>query len=552
MKVSFFVVTSALVVARCLPGQSIVGTWVGSIDTSTSRLLLLMLHVSDSAGELHASFDSLDQGAAKIPISSISQDGGNVTFASTAAHISYQGELSPDGDTIEGTWTQQQSRPLTWRRPVSSPIAGTWSGTLDTPRRELNLVFHIERVAGGFVAAMDSPDQHVSGIRIAIAERAGSQIRIEGPSGGSFEGTLSNDKSTIQGTWSQRGRTIGLLLKRAPSEGLPPPNRPQDPVKPYPYKEENVRFSNPSAGITLAGTLTIPEGRGPFPAVLLIGGSGPHNRDEEIAGHRPFLVLADYLTRKGIEVLRADKRGVGESGGSEFNATTADFVSDAQAGVALLRARPEVDMNKVGLIGHSEGGLIADIIASKDRKIDFVVMLAGPGVRGDQILPEQVRLLAEAAGVSHEQAQKKAREEAEVIAMAEKDTDSLDLRKKVEARFGNEWPTGMLDKHVAELSYPWTRYFLRYDPSTALRQVTCPVLALAGSKDLQVPPSQSLPAIRKALEAGGNKHFEIVELPGLNHMFQPAQTGSPSEYAGTDVTIAPAALDRIGTWILKQ
>jgi len=454
---------------------------------------------------------------------------------------------------MEGTWTQQQPRPLTWKRTFPSMIAGTWSGTLATPRHDLNLVFHIERVAGGFLGAMDSPAQHASGIPISIAEGAGSRITIDAPvSGGRFEGILSNDGSGIQGTWTQRGRSIDLVLKQAPHIAPPPPNRPQNPVKPYPYEEENVRFLNPAAGITLAGTLTVPRGHGPFPAALLIGGSGPHNRDEEIMGHRPLLVLADYLTRIGIAVLRTDKRGVGESGGSEFDATTGDFASDAEAGVAFLRMRPEVNRKKIGLIGHSEGGLIAAIVASNDTGIGFVVLMAAPGMRGDQILPEQTRLLAEASGISHEEAQKQGREEAEVIAMAEKETDVDALRKNVEARFSAQWPKGMLDKQVAELSYSWTRYFLQYDPATALREVTCPVLVLAGSKDLQVPPSQNLPAIQNALKKGGNKHVEVVELPGLNHLFQPAQTGSVAEYENIDVTIAPAALDRIVSWILRQ
>jgi len=220
--------------------------------------------------------------------------------------------------------------------------------------------------------------------------------------------------------------------------------------------------------------------------------------------------------------------------------------------VAWLKTRPEVNARKIGLAGHSEGGLIAPMVAARNPDVAFLVLMAGPGVPGDQTLPEQLRLLSEAAGMPHEQAVKQAAEEAGVIAMVEKEQDTAALRKQVEERFGAEWPKSMLDNQVTALSTPWMRYFLAYDPAAALRKVTCPVLALNGSKDLQVPPKLNLPAIKKALEDGGNKHFEIVELPGLNHLFQTAGTGGVAEYERIEETIAPAALQKIASWILQQ
>ena len=268
-------------------------------------------------------------------------------------------------------------------------------------------------------------------------------------------------------------------------------------------------------------------------------------------GHRPFLVLADFLTRQGIAVLRDDKRGIGESGGDYETATSADFASDVDAAVAWLKTRPEVNPQKIGLVGHSEGGLIAPMVAARNPDVAFIVMMAGPGVAGDRILPEQTRLIAETSGLSHPQAVRQAEEEAGVIALIEHEKDADALRKQVTEKFGAEWPKDTLENQIEQLTTPWMRYFLTYDPAAALRKVKCPVLALNGSKDRQVPPDLNLPLIRKALDEGGNRHFEVVEIPGLNHLFQTAKTGSLAEYEEIEETIAPAVLEKIAGWILQ-
>jgi fermentation-respiration switch protein FrsA (DUF1100 family) len=270
-------------------------------------------------------------------------------------------------------------------------------------------------------------------------------------------------------------------------------------------------------------------------------------------GHKPFLVLSDYLTRRGIAVLRADKRGIGKSTGNLAVATTADFATDAEAGVAYLKTRSEVDPHKIGLVGHSEGGVIAPMVAARNSDVAFIVMMAGDGVPGDQIIVEQVRLLDEVAGASKEKAAEAAVQERELLTLVEAEKNEAALDKKLREQLAADGvPEAQIGVSIQSLTSPWYRYFLTYDPATALRKVACPVLVLNGSKDLQVPPAQNLPAIRKALEDGGNKHFEIDEMPGLNHLFQTAKTGSPTEYAQIEETISPAVLDKIAGWILKQ
>jgi fermentation-respiration switch protein FrsA (DUF1100 family) len=269
-------------------------------------------------------------------------------------------------------------------------------------------------------------------------------------------------------------------------------------------------------------------------------------------GHKPFLLLSDYLTRKGIVVLRADKRGVGKSGGKYSTATTADFASDAEAGVAYLETRPEVDRHKIGLIGHSEGGVVAPIVAAENPHVAFIVMMAGSGVPGDDIIVEQTLLISEASGESHADAEKGAADERKVLTLVEQEKDDDALTKKLREELTGKVPEATLNAEIKALISPWFRYFIQFDPANVLRKVTCPVLALIGSKDLQVPAAQNLPAIRKALEAAGNKNFEADELPGLNHLFQTAKTGTPSEYGDIEETMSPIALEKIAAWILKQ
>ena len=537
------------------PASQIVGDWQGVLQAGDQKLHLVLHITQTSDGALKASLDSIDQGANGIPINEISFQGGTLSFSSAAVGGSYKGKLNVATSQIEGTWSQGQPLPLNFKRAVrASEIDGSWLGTLDASGQKLRLLFQITNTAEGLHASLNSLDQGSGAISASSIAHDGAKLTIEVKSiNGAFSGTLNKELTTIEGTWTQGGGSLPLVLKKTESEKIESAApRPQDPKKPYPYREEEVTYQNRPAGIELGATLTVPQGKGPFPAVVLITGSGPQDRNEAILGHRPFLVLADYLTRKGIAVLRADDRGIGKSTGNFNLATTADFATDTEAGIAYLKTRPEIDTRKIGLVGHSEGGVIAPMVAARNHDVAFIVMMAGTGVPGDEVIAEQTRLIMEASGASHEAAAKRAANQLEMLALIKQEIDPAALDKKVREKLSGQMSEAQIGAAVLQLNSPWMRYFVSYDPAVALSKITCPVLAINGEKDLQVPPQQNLPPIRKALEGAGNKHFEVVELPGLNHLFQTAKTGSPNEYAQISETISPLALDKIAGWILKQ
>ncbi|MBZ5597059.1 MAG: alpha/beta hydrolase [Acidobacteriia bacterium] len=487
-----------------------------------------------------------------------------LNFAVDVVHGTYEGKVNADGSDISGTWSQGQPLPLDFKKEAApikaehkpakpSDVDGSWWGTLDTGVSKLRLVFHITNTEDGLVATLDSLDQNVKGLPVTAVTRDDSSIKMELKQiAGAFAGKIDKDLASMNGTWTQAGQSWPLVLKRAKDAAEMERRRPQNPTKPYPYREEEVRYENKAAGVSLAATLTIPSGKGPFPAVVLITGSGPQDRDESIMGHRPFLVLSDYLTRKGIAVLRADDRGVGKSTGNFLTSTTLDFASDAEAGVAYLKTRPEVDSHKIGLIGHSEGGMIAPMVAARNHDVAFIVMMAGIGVPGDEILAEQALLITEASGKSADEAKQAQAQQREMIELVKQEKDDATLERKLREKLAGQVPEAQLGASILQLRSPWFRYFIDYDPAPTLRKVRCPVLAINGEKDLQVPPKKNLPAIRKALEEGGNQNVEVVELPGLNHLFQTAKTGAVSEYAEIEETMSPGALEKIAGWVLHQ
>ncbi len=544
--------------------KGIAGDWQGTLKVGGAELRLV-LHVSEvEGGQLKATLDSIDQpGSNGMPVTSISLKDSKLNFAVDSVHGTYEGKVNADATMIEGTWSQGQPLQLDFKRGAfgataerkkakPSDIDGVWQGTLDTGAAKLRIVFDITNMEDGLMATMDSPDQGVNGIPVTTVTRTGSTLVMElKQAGAKFEGKISADLAGIDGTWSQGGASLPLVLKHTTSVSVIERKHPQNPVKPYPYKEEEVTYTNKAAGVTLAATLTIPQGKGPFPAVVLITGSGPQDRDESLLGHKPFLVLADYLTRHGIAVLRADDRGFAKSTGTFATATTADFATDTEAGVAYLKSRPDV-AGRIGLIGHSEGGIIAPMVAARNPDVAFIVMMAGSGVPGDELLVSQGELISEASGVSHDAAEKSAATERKALKIVEQETDIAVMDKKLREVLGPTIPEAQIGAQIKQITSPWFRYFLVYDPAPALMKVKCPVLALNGEKDLQVPPKQNLPAIRKALEAGGNPNFEVDELPGLNHLFQTAKTGSPAEYVEIEETMSPVALEKIAGWIAKE
>ena len=432
-------------------------------------------------------------------------------------------------------------------------VAGIWLGSLTAGAVRLRIAFHITATDKGYSATMDSLDQGAKGLPVASVTLEGAKLTMTMPAlGAKYEGALAGDAASIRGTFQQGGVALPLTLERVKNEAPLEPPRPQEPKPPYPYTSEDVTYENKTAGISLAGTLTIPQGKGPFPAALLVTGSGPQNRNEEIMGHKPFLVLSDYLTRRGIVVLRVDDRGIGTSGGRFTTATTADFATDAEAGVAYLAMRAEVDPHRIGLIGHSEGGIIAAMVAAEHPAVAFIVMMAGTGVPGETVLVEQVRMLARASGQTKKKADEAGRNERKILGLVKEGKDTATIEKEISGLSEGKIPEGEMAAQVQALTSPWFRYFLAYDPASSLKRVKCPVLALGGSKDLQVSPEQNLKAIRRALEGGGNKNVETDEFPGLNHLFQTAPTGLPNEYAQIEETIAPSVLQKVSNWVLKE
>ena len=456
-------------------------------------------------------------------------------------------------------------------QPRSKPdenIEGIWQGTLKVSVMELRVVFKISKKPDGTLSAtLDSPDQGVKDIPVDKVELKNNNLRLDVKSiQGVFEGEIKENGATIQGQWKQAGMSLPLILKRV--DKVPEVRRPQEPKKPYPYDEEKIVYENKSAGIKLAGTLTFPRTKGPFPAVLLITGAGPQDRNETLLGHRPFLVLADYLTRRGVAVLRVDDREVGGSTGNFSEATSKDFASDVLAGVGYLKGRKEINPKQIGLIGHSEGGVIAPMVAVQSPDVAFIVMMAGTGLTGEEILYLQSDMILKAAGATDKIVafirETQEREFAVIKkeknrAIAEKKLREIEQwQKQVQEKLSKqeqEWLDSLGDMSELEIKMvlsPWFRQILTYDPRPTLMKVKCPVLAIIGELDLQVAPKENLRAIEEALKAGGNKHYVVKELPKLNHLFQTAKTGALSEYAKIEETISPAALKLIADWVLEQ
>ena len=465
--------------------------------------------------------------------------------------------------------------------PVAPPardVAGHWRGSIDGM---LRIVMHFERGADGALrGTMDSPDQGAFGLALDTVVFVRDSLRCElRRIRGGFDAQLTPAGDTLRGHWRQAGASVPLTLARGAAVAAAPA-RPQEKYPPYPYDTLAVSFPNTrAASVTLAGTLTLPRGKGPFPCALLITGSGPEDRDETVFGHRPFRVLADHLTRQGIAVLRMDDRGVGGSTGGSRGATSVDFASDALAGVEFLRTRAEIDKRRIGLIGHSEGGMIAPLVATnwKNTTLDvdpaagmvqvasadvaFIVMLAGPGVRGDSLMVLQTIAGRRALGVTEASLAREAevaRRAFAALAAADSAATAREMHALVElqvlslpesARPDSANRAALAHSAFGTLWDPWMRWFAAYDPVPVLKRVRVPVLALNGAKDFQVTPRENLAGIEMALKAGGNRDYTVRELPGLNHLFQTCTSCTLAEYSQLEETFAPSALTIVSDWI---
>lgn len=436
----------------------------------------------------------------------------------------------------------------------SQNIEGVWEGELEVFGNKLPLVFHIEQTASGYSAKMDSPVQQAFGIPADQVSFNQNELSIEISSiGMRYEGSLNADFDQFSGTFKQGGMAFPFDLIRSETDASSfQPNRPQEPAQPYPYPSEEVIFRNKKDHFDLAGTLTLPEEKGKFPAVILITGSGPQNRNEEMMGHKPFLVISDYLTRNGIAVLRYDDRGVAASGGNFEGSTTADFSTDALAAFDFLKNHPSILSDQIGLIGHSEGGLVAIKSAAQNKDIAFIGLLASSAVDGGKILLRQQEDIGRISGLSEKYLKENKKINAEAYALIQKVQDSAELRKQLSVYFQQAlkdypaWNTsktqGISDEDFVEsllqiYTGSWMRYFIAYNPQEDLKKITCSGFALNGSKDLQVNAGQNLEVFNRL-----NPSFTTHQLENLNHLFQESQTGSPGEYAVITETFSPKAL----------
>jgi len=559
-----FAATALALGAPAAQAASAVGQWHGDLHPAPVVTLRLALRLDRSAsGAWSGVLESLDQGGRDLPLADVAANSDNLSFAVPVAHARFEGHWDAAANAWSGTWSQSgRGMPLSFVAGPPTPrqriegLDGAWDGALATGAGiRLRLAVHIDTSAYGTTGRLDSLDQSAYGIPLADITRQGSRVSFAVPTvGGAFVGTLGAD-GTLTGTWTQGAGGLPLTFSRRPA-GAPEArlNRPQTPHPPYPYLVQDVAFDNAAGHDRLAGTLTLPPGKGPFPAIVLIAGSGAHDRDETLFGHKPFRVLADHLTRQGMAVLRYDKRGVGASTGDYASATTADFADDADAAVRFLATRPEIDGRRIGLIGHSEGGLIAPMVANRNPRVAFVIVMAGSAVDGADLLEAQQRRIDEVMGLGGEELAQASAEEARLIDIVRKAATPAEAASQLMAEADAEadrtgTPKELAEGQAAQLESPWFRAFLVYDPAPALERLRIPVLALVGSKDVQVPPDQNLPALRAAL--AHDPHATVEELAGLNHLFQSATTGAPSEYAQIETTIDPAALDTITDWVLK-
>jgi len=447
---------------------------------------------------------------------------------------------------------------------VGQNVSGQWNGVLKVPGQSLRLVFHIQETDRGYAATMDSPDQKAFGIPVTETSFEDNKLKINIKNlNVIYQGTFDND--SIKGVFKQSGMTFPLNLFRDDTK-IEKPQRPQEPKKPYPYYEEEVWFDNPTtSGVTLAGMLTLPHQDGVFPAVILVSGSGPQNRDSEVFGHKIFLVIADYLTRNGFAVLRYDDRGTAASTGIHDTCSTYDFSTDAEAAFKYLQKRKEINPKQIGFAGHSEGGMIAPLVAARNKDVASIILLAAPGIKGDSLLFLQSKLAAEVIyGPNDKEIEKslnnRRRQDSIILHTIVPVEMERNLTAFFEEIFDTQAPPSstqeekntFIKQSVKATTGKFYQYLVKYDPAPALAQVQCPVLALNGEKDTQVPVEENLNAIQKILLDAGNSDITIRKFPNLNHLFQTSQTGFLSEYAEIEETFSPEVLEIMLNWLKEK
>ena len=444
---------------------------------------------------------------------------------------------------------------------------GTWKGHLEVQGSRLRVQFHLKQDSGAWKALMDSPDQMQFGLEMDEVEIDGNRIKLVMKAAhAKYEGSLNSEKALINGKWIQGAMSLPLGLVK--DYNFQPRKFPQTPKAPFPYKSEEITYRNEKADIQLGGTITIPqlkEGQ-KAPVLLLITGSGAQDRDETIAGHKPFWVIADHFSRRGFAVLRVDDRGVGASGGNPQSATTADFVTDVQAGINYLQAHPDIDPKRIILMGHSEGGLIAMMVAAKSRRsIAGIISLAGPGLPMSELMTQQIADLAKKEGLGEAYIQASIDYSSKLYELVKADRKNKlnvnTLLEKMKPYYDGlsqdikdslQLTEQRLMQSCATVTNPWFRYFIKINPAPYLKKITCPVLALNGGADIQVAAGPNLEAIAKGIRKNGNKEVTCTEIQGLNHLFQSCQSCTIQEYAELEETFSPAVLKAIEGWLMKR
>lgn len=443
---------------------------------------------------------------------------------------------------------------------------GNWYGVLEVAGSKIRLNFHIKSNGTGLVSTMDSPDQGANGIPTDTTIIDGNKISIIAKKLNlRYGGVFNNDFTELNGTFKQGITSLPLIFFRNPGiKENTVKARPQDPID-FPYKQEDLEIKNINSGITLSATLTTPIKGEISKIVVLISGSGPQNRNEELLpyNHRPFLVWSDFLTRNGIAILRYDDRGVGKSSGNFSNATTLDFADDAESVVKFIKSRKDLSNLKVGLLGHSEGGMIAPMVANRDKDVDFVILLAGPGIPIAKLMVHQNSAQMKLSGMPDSAIASNAKLNEQIYAASKryKDLDAHSFKIKIDSALSmllnkyqatdtsNEYKAQNKSSMVDQIATPWFRYFITADPQEYLSKLKCPVLAINGALDMQVPSKLNLDGIEKSLTLSGNKKFEIFEVPDLNHLMQKVKTGSVREYGESEETVNPIVLNKVLSWL---
>ena len=546
------------------------GQWMGTLDTGRGKLRLKLV-VNSTGKKLEGALYSVDQKNAEIKLDEIKFVKGEIRFRSEKLKINYRGKPNRKLDQIEGTFEQFAAKfPLSFQRVDKNRAEDkhieTWKGVLRAGVVEFDFQLRVfETAEGERLAKLDSFSESLFDLPVDLKKEGNQVVFRLDFSQATYEGKLSKDEKQIQGTWKQRGNVLPLKFESVPLDKtrLPKAKRPQTPQAPFPYESREVRFPHRKAGITLAGTLTLPKGKGPFPALILISGSGPQDRDSSIAGHKPFWVIADALSRRGIAVLRYDERGIGKSTGDFSKATSLDLSLDAESGLDFLKSLKEIDQRQIGLMGHSEGGYIAPMIAARNRHVAFIVSLAGPAVPGKQIVLSQTRLILEASGADPEMVNMTTEFSRGLFQQLKQGQGSPDLMQQMKNRFENQMKglpenvrksmgQGAEAQSLSQMTSPWFQFFAHHDPRPDWRKVTCPVLAVNGTLDLQVDAELNLPEIEKALKQARNRNFKIQRFEKLNHLFQKTETGRIDEYSKLTETFNQQALDQIVDWVVKQ